>query len=144
MTKRASHVRFGSLIGIQFVPSEQKPPKAAKAKKQANIQLGVDLIALALRNISTSNRDYGRIVRTRYEIDPPHATACMQAARMYGDNDVIINRISWPALVALASPSVPPSVRKAFEVRIMAGERITAAEIRRARGRLKPGRPSKK
>ena len=128
--------------GIQFVPFEQKPPKAAKAKKQANIQLGIDLIAL--RNISTSNSDFGRLVRTRYGIDPPHALACMRVARLYADNDKIIARLNWPALVALASPSVLRSVRKAFEVRIMAGERITAAEIRRSRRRPKPGRSPKK
>ena len=115
------------------MPSEQKPPPAAKAKKQANIQLGVDLIAL--RNISTSNSDFGRLVRTRYGIDPPHASACMRVARLYADNDKIVARLSWPALVALASLSVLRSVRKAFEVRIMAGERITAAEIRRSRRR---------
>ena len=115
------------------MPSEQKPPPAAKAKKQANIQLGVDLIAL--RNISTSSNDFGRLIRTRYEIDPPHASACMRVARLYADKDKIIARLNWPALVALASPSVLRSVRKAFEVRIMAGERITAAEIRRSRRR---------
>jgi hypothetical protein len=124
------------------VASEQKPPPTAKAKKQANVQLGVDLIAL--RNISTSSSDFGRLVRTRYEIDPPHASACMRVARLYADNDKIIARLNWPALVALASPSVLRSVRKAFEVRIMAGERITAAEIRRSRRRRpKPGRPLK-
>jgi hypothetical protein len=113
--------------------ARSKPRRKTKqlAVVQANIQLGVDLIAL--RNISASNRDFGCVVRTRYEIDKPHAIACMQVARMYGDNDVIINRMRWPALVALASLSLAPGVRQQFERRIIAGERIGAAEIRRAR-----------
>jgi hypothetical protein len=120
--------------------TKAEPKSKRLALVQANIQLGVDLIAL--RNISASKRDFGRIVRTRYEIDQPHALACMQVARLYADRgDEIVTRLDWPTLVALASASVP--ARRVFEITIMAGEHIGAAEIRRARGRPRLKRPSK-
>ena len=125
------------------------PPKMAKVKAEprrlaqikAKIMLGTDLIAL--RPLYASDKAFRDMVRKRFEIDQPHALACMQVARLYADRgDEIVTRLDWPTLVALASASVP--ARRVFEIRIMAGERIGAAEIRRARGRPRLKRPSKK
>jgi hypothetical protein len=59
---------------------------------------------------------------------------------VYANRPEIHRATSWITLVELASPKMPPSVRQALEARILAGETVTAHQIRRARGRLEGGR----
>jgi hypothetical protein len=67
----------------------------------------------------------------------------MKVARRYGERPEISNKLSWNALAALSSPTRSDDVRAALEARILAGEKIGAPEIRRARGGpLRSGRPT--
>jgi hypothetical protein len=63
----------------------------------------------------------------------------MKVARVYGARPEIYRRLSWNALFELSSPKMAQSVRKALEAKIIAGESVTAPQIRKARGRLKGG-----
>ncbi|OAF04307.1 hypothetical protein AYJ54_24270 [Bradyrhizobium centrolobii] len=63
---------------------------------------------------------------------------------MYDGRREITARLSWAALVELASPSVPDNLRQELEQRILAGKRVGAPEIRHARGRLRNGRQRRK
>jgi hypothetical protein len=51
---------------------------------------------------------------------------------------------SWLALVELSSPKMSPTVRQVFEAKVIAGEHVSAPQIRRARGRLKSGSPRRR
>jgi hypothetical protein len=57
----------------------------------------------------------------------------MKAARVYGTRPEIFTRLSWNALLHLASPAIPTAAREKLEARIQAGERIGGPQIRRAR-----------
>jgi hypothetical protein len=96
---------------------------------------------IALRATIKSNCAFGRQVRRRFDIDGQHACETMKVARAYGTRPEIFTRLSWNALVMLASPSMPAAVRQDLEARILAGEPIGAPQIRRARGKLRSGRP---
>ena len=66
-------------------------------------------------------------------------------ARRYGARPEIFTRLSWNALMHLASPTLPAAARETLERRIVAGERIGARTIcspRVAQGRQAgaPGR----
>ena len=66
-------------------------------------------------------------------------------ARLYGGRPAIFTRLRWVALVALSSPTLSDAVRAGLEARIIAGEKIGAPEIRRARGGpLRSGRPTQR
>ncbi|GLR87756.1 hypothetical protein [Bradyrhizobium iriomotense] len=54
-------------------------------------------------------------------------------AHVYGGRWEVTSRLSWNALVELSSRSVPEPVRREFERKIIAGRRVGAPEIRRAR-----------
>ena len=96
---------------------------------ERNIPLGVDL--LAMRNVAGSNREFSRMARRAFDIDPARAMLYARVARAYGDRRDITSRVNWKALVALATASEP--VRLEFEERIVRGERIGAADIKRHR-----------
>src|SRR6516165_4357336 len=93
---------------------------------ERNITLGVDL--LAMRNIAGSNREFSRMARRAFDIDPARAMLYARVARAYGDRRDITSRLNWKALVALATASEP--VRLEFEERIVRGECIGAADIK--------------
>ena len=121
------------------VKREPKPPiSVMRIRVQANIELGMQL--LALRAITPGNCAFGRLVRKQLDLDQASATEAMRVARLYGRRWEITSRLSWAALVEL-SLSIPQSLRRELEASIIAGKRIGAPEIRRARGRLKSGRP---
>ncbi len=105
---------------------------------EKNIALGLQL--LALRSAIKSNYAFGRAVRRQFDIDGQHACEVMKVARVYGARPEISTRLSWNALVHLASPRLPAAARDALEHRIIAGERIGAPEIRAARGMVKAGK----
>jgi hypothetical protein len=80
--------------------------------------------------------------------DTKHASdvsAMMNVARIYSNCPEIFTRLSWGAIVALASPSLPPAVRQDLEARILAGESIGGPDIARARGGpvTRTGRPKR-
>jgi hypothetical protein len=67
----------------------------------------------------------------------------MRVARHYAERPEIWRSVSWRTLVELSSPQMSQSVRQAFESKILAGQSISAPEIRQARGPLKGGSPKR-
>ena len=151
-------VGVATLIAIELAkilgPSRPpKPPKPARIKLppkppraltrvpevEKNVALGMELIAL--RATIKSNCAFGRQVRRRFEIDAQHSCEVMKVARAYGAKPEIYRRLSWEGLLQLASPTMPAPVRQRLEARILAGEKVVASDIVRARGTLKNGRP---
>lgn len=134
------------LLGPSKLP---KPPKAPKVKcepkppawlirvpgVERNVALGIEL--LKLRSALKNNRAYGRQVRQQFDIETKLAVGALRVARLYGARPEIYSRLSWNALVHLASPALPAAAREALERRIIAGELIVATEIRAACGALK-------
>lgn len=106
---------------------------------EKNIALGLEL--LALRSAIKGNTAFGHAVRHRFDVDGQHACEVMKVARVYGTRPEIFTRLSWNALLHLASPALPAAAREALERRILAGHRIGAPEIRAARAPRKAGRP---
>ncbi|WP_425907614.1 hypothetical protein [Nitrobacter sp. TKz-YC02] len=143
-------VELEKILGPSVLPKPPKPVRAKTEQKppasltrvpcvEKNIALGLQL--LALRSANKSNGAFGRAVRRQFDIDGQQACEVMKVARVYGGRPEIYSRISWNALLHLASPALSASAREALERRIIAGERIGAPEIRAARGALKSGRP---
>ena len=114
------------LIGANM---ENRVTDVEQAIVERNITLGVDL--LAMRNIAGSNREFSRMARRAFDIDPARAMLYARVARAYGDRRDITSRVNWKALVALATAS--EQVRLEFEERIVRGERIGAADIKQRR-----------
>jgi hypothetical protein len=89
-----------------------------------------------------SNTQFGRDVCKRFPgVDQITASEAMRVARAHGTRPEIYRRLSWIALFELSSPKMAQSVRQAIEAKILAGQSVSASEIRRARGPLKTGRP---
>jgi hypothetical protein len=117
-----------------------KPPLSVSRVPaiEKSIELGVAL--LVLRAATPSNTQFGRDVRRRFPgVDQITASEAMKVARAYGTRPEIYRRLSWIALFELSSPKMAPSMRQALEARILAGESVTAPQIRKARGRLRGG-----
>jgi hypothetical protein len=115
------------------VRREPKPPAFLTRVPgvEKNIALGLEL--LALRSTIKGNAAFGHAVRHRFDVDGQHACEVMKVARAYGTRPEIFTRLSWNALLHLASPALPAAAREALERRILAGERIGAPEIRAVR-----------
>jgi hypothetical protein len=62
------------------------------------------------------------------------ASECVSVARCYAEREDIFTRASWPVLVELALSSTSEKIRQEFELKILAGEKVFATDIRRARG----------
>jgi hypothetical protein len=135
-------------------PAEAKPQEKVKPPPkpplsvsrvpaiEKSIELGVAL--LAIRASIPGNTEFGRQVRKRFPgVDQITASESMKVARAYGARPEIYRRLSWIALFELSSPKMAPSVRQALEAKILAGQPVTALQIRRARGRLKGGSPKR-
>lgn len=146
-------VELAKILGPSRLPKTIKqklPPKPPRALArvagvEANVQLGRQL--LALRAEHPGKRDYGRAKRARFNVDVMHAVECVRVARAYGERPEIYRRLFWQGLVELSSPTMPAPVRRVLEVRILAGERIGAPQIRRARkahADRQAGAPSRK
>lgn len=110
------------------------------------IELGIQLAAL--RDATPNNKRFGNLVRKRFDLHDAMFVGEMQrVARLYGDRQDITGKVrNWHVLVALASPSLPESVRRQFEAKILGGERVTAkaiADKASGAGGRKNGRPSK-
>ena len=123
---------------------EPKPPRSLTRipEIEKNIALGVEL--LALRAATPSNTRFGRELRARFDVDQKHASQAMRVARLYATRPDIYRAVSWRTLVDLASPKMSQAVRHAFETKVLAGQSVSAPEIRRARGPLKGGSPTRR
>lgn len=120
-----------------------KPPRSLTRIPaiEANIAIGIKL--QALRAQIKSNRAYGEQVRARFDIDAAHAVDCARVAKAFAARPEIYRAASWITLVELSSPKMSPSVRKALEAQILAGEAVSAPQIRHARGPLRGGSPKR-
>jgi hypothetical protein len=64
-------------------------------------------------------------------LDTKHASdvsATMRVASVNSDRPEIFKRLSWNALFELSSPKMSKSVRTALEVKVIAGESVTATQ----------------
>ena len=120
--RRAIHAQDAAKRRIPITDVEQ-------AIVERHLTLGIDLCAL--RNAAGNNREFARMARQTFDIDPARAALYARVARAYGDRRDITSRVNWKALVALATASEP--VRLEFEERIVRGERISAADIKQRR-----------
>jgi hypothetical protein len=95
--------------------TEQKPPASLTRVPgvEKNIALGLEL--LALRSAIKSNYAFGRAVRRQFDIDGQHSCEVMKVARVYGAKPEIYTRLSWNALLHLASPTLPAAARDALD-----------------------------
>ena len=102
------------------------PTDVEQAIVERHLTLGIDLCAL--RNAAGNNREFARMARRTFDIDPARAALYARVARAYGDRRDITSRVNWKVLVALATASDP--VRLEFEERIVRRECIGAADIK--------------
>jgi hypothetical protein len=139
--KRKLWQAFGPdvVVGAKPAKPAPKPPRALTrvAGVEKYVRLGLDL--LELRSAIKSNGAFGHAVRHRFNVDGQHACEVMKVARTYGGRPEIFTRLSWNALLHLASPTLPAAARASLESRILAGERVGAPEIRASRDALRPG-----
>ncbi len=64
--------------------------------------------------------------------------------KLYGDRPDILSKVcSWQVLASLTRTLLPERVRREFETKIIAGEKVTAKSIAAKAGARKAGRPSK-
>jgi hypothetical protein len=128
-------------IKVKPVP---KPPRSVTRipEIEKNIALGNEL--LALRAATPSNTRFGRELRARFDVDQKTASQAMRVARLYATRSEIYRAVSWRTLLELSSPKMSPAVRRALEAKVLAGQSITALQIRRARGRLRGGSPKRR
>jgi len=146
-------VELEKLLGPSRLP---KPPKPVKVKLppkpplaltripaiERAISLGKEL--LALRASIVCNKKFGREVRRRFpDVDHITVSRTIRVTRLYAGRPEIWRAASWRTLIELASPKMAPSMRQALEAKILAGQPVTALQIRRARGRLKGGSPKR-
>ena len=126
------------------VKSPPKPPLSVTRIPIIEKQISIGSELLAIRASIPGNTEFGRHVRGRFPgVDQILASDCMRVARLYASRPEIWRVLSWITLIELSSPKMSPSVRQAIEAQILAGESVTAPQIRRARGRLKGGSPKR-
>jgi len=141
-------VELEKILGPSKLPKAPKPVRTKREPKpprsvtripeiEKNIALGVGL--LALRAATPGNSQFGRLARARFGVDQIQTSRAMRVARLYADRPEIYRAASWVTLVELSSPKMSSSVRQAHEAKILAGESVTAPQIRKARGPLKGG-----
>jgi hypothetical protein len=139
-------LRLQELLGPPVLPKRSKPgaadvamapsapqPCAVEARAadiQRRVAIGVDLIAL---KAIAPHRQFGRLAHARHGIDSQIIPEYLQIARLYGARPDVTSKLAWHALIELASPSLPASIRQDFERMLQAGKRVTAPDIARAR-----------
>ncbi len=146
-------VKLTEILGPSRSPKPPRPPKVRSERKpprsltripetERGIALGVEL--LQLRAMISRNTTFGHAVRSRFDVDQKRASQVMRVARLYATRPEIHRAVSWRTLVELASPKMSPAVRQAFEAKVIAGQKLTAPQIRRSRGPLKGGSPKRR
>ncbi|WP_298106492.1 hypothetical protein [Bradyrhizobium sp.] len=93
-----------------------------------------------LKSRSKNLRDFGaRCKKLRGDIAKQTASEAIRVAQVYsGRADIYLKVRNWKVLAALSSPRLPASKRVSFESSIIAGEKISAAEVERARSQRRP------
>ncbi|MDA9469630.1 hypothetical protein [Bradyrhizobium sp. CCBAU 53415] len=120
-------------------PTKQERLAAAKARAAAarlatverNIDIGRQMAAL--RDMTPCNKKFGRLRAKQFDFPQRESAEMLRVARIYGDRPEFYRITTWPVLVELSAPGTPPALRRKAEARIAAGERVTGAEIIRAR-----------
>jgi hypothetical protein len=147
-------VELDRILGPSKLPKAPKPIRTKREPKpprsvtripeiEKNIALGNEL--LTLRAATASNSRFGRQVRKRFpDVDQRQTSQTMRVARLYAGRPDVWRAASWRTLIELASPKMSSSVRQALEAKILAGQSVSAPEIRRARGPLKGGSPKRR
>jgi hypothetical protein len=147
-------LRLEEILGPSKLPKPPRPVRVELPPKpprsvtripeiEKNISLGKEL--LALRASIACNKQFGRERRRRFpDVDSITAARTMRVARLYAGRPEIWRAASWRTLIELASPKMAPSMRQALEAKILAGETITAPQIRKARGPFKGGSPKRR
>ena len=147
-------IELAKILGPSRPPKTPKPPRIKREPKPPRAQtripeieraiaLGTEL--LALRAATASNSRFGREVRKRFpDVDQRQTSQTMRVARLYAGRPEVWRAASWRTLIELASPKISQAVRQTFEAKLLAGETVSAPEIRRARGRLKGGSPKRR
>jgi hypothetical protein len=102
---------------------------------EKKIALGVEM--LGLRSTTDCNRKFGRLRAARFDVDAQQAAEMIRVAKVYSEKPEIFRHVSWRILCELTSAAVHPDARHDLESRIMRGEKIEVAQIRRARGPVK-------
>ncbi|RQH15692.1 hypothetical protein [Bradyrhizobium sp. RP6] len=108
---------------------------ARLAQVERNIEMGRQMVAL--RDMTPCNKKFGGLRAQQFDVEQPRAAEMLRVARLYGERKEMFNA-GWQTLVELSSPATSPALRRKFEAKILAGERVTGAEIVRAR--CLPGR----
>jgi hypothetical protein len=98
---------------------------------ERNLELGKKL--LELRAATPNNREFGHLRTHRFDVDALTGAAAVRVVRLYGDRPEIYRGVRWRTLVELSSAALSEGRRRALELRIIAGDTITAARVRRAR-----------
>jgi hypothetical protein len=120
------------------VKREPKPPKTLLriAMNEDYIKVGLDLIEM--REALAHNASFAHAVRRQFDdLDPRTAAEYMRVARAYSDKPAIYTKMSWQALLALSSPSMPDAVREAWKRKSSPGSaslsrRSNAPEVARS------------
>ncbi|MGY2905731.1 hypothetical protein [Bradyrhizobium sp. URHC0002] len=110
---------------------KQATAEANRRIVERNIALGRRLAEL--RDTMPSNRKFGAAVRKLGHDNPLEVAEMARVARRYGDRTEIYSKVGWRVLKEMASTATSETQRRKFEDRIIAGERVTGAEIIRAR-----------
>lgn len=133
--------RLGPPVVIRPAKPAAKPPtrysEAQVALVRQRVAIGVKLLAI---KATAGYRQFGRAAHDRFGLEPLAATHHMQVARLYADRPDITSRLAWDALKKLSAPSLPASIRQDLEAALLAGKRVVAGDILRAR-KLHPRTP---
>jgi hypothetical protein len=118
------------------VKAPPKPPRRVRRAIEIDRMIAIGRELAAMRAQFKSNNHFGRAVSARYPaLDPQAAINLRRVAQAYGSKSQVYRRLSWDALDQLASRSVTGAIRAMLEQRILAGEHVTADDIRSASGK---------
>jgi hypothetical protein len=119
-----------------FCPPKIKPPKKVYEPKKppngARIAIEQGLFLLQHKG-PHANSPISRIGYAEFGLAAGECGQVINAARLYGDRQDLVARLSREALFRLSAPIVPAGVRQAIEGRLAAGERLGGPEIERMR-----------
>lgn len=119
---------FAEAPAPEITPPVKIPMSKARVPAiLAKVALGRELAAI--RDRTPNNRKFGELVRAKYDLEPSTVSELMRVARRYGERKEIASNLSWRALVALSTSTVPKQARLDLEKRILAGERIGVRQI---------------
>ena len=121
-----------------------KPPRAITRIPETEKKIAMGVAMLELRSTTDCNKKFGRLRAHRFDVEAKEASKMMRVAAAYAGKPAIFRKTSWRVLCELTAPSLPPHVRRALEARIVKGEKVGAADIRRVRGPAKRGAPCRR